>query len=285
MMSPRFYWTMQSIFNAQRMREGYCSHPVCLCVCVSVCYRPSADIRRVCDKIGLPVYSSLHAKGFKLSVFAKKPSISSSSLFSLRTAERAAILKHWSCYVDFNDHYSNCQCLTTAFSEFDDHYPMQRPLPREGKYSYSTLYIRCLVAIWVGVVGVRVFEREYFLIVTYWTSVGVRVFEPEYFLIETQQDLRWSVSTSCSWVSSLRVFIQREFIRLEYLRSCTTLSQLVTPSTRPRIRNSHTITHTHTSNLLSQAKPTKSSISISCVCVHPYGKSSLCTFRPCHHVK
>ena len=146
---------------------------------------------------------------------------------------------------------SNCQCLTTTFSEFDDHYPMQRPLPREGKYSYSTLYICCLVAIWVGVVGVRVFEREYFLIVTYWTSVGVRVFEPEYFLIVTQQDLRWSASTLCSWVSSLRVFIQREFIRLEYLRSCTTLSQLVlsplpTPSTRPQIRNSHTITHTHT---------------------------------------
>ena len=146
------------------------------------------------------------------------------------------------------------------------------------------------MAIWVGVVGVRVFEREYFLIVTYWTSVGVRVFEPEYFLIVTQQDLRLSASTSFSWVSSLRVFIQREFIRLEYLRSCTTLSQLVlsplpTPSTRPRIRNSHTITHTHTSNLVSQAKPIKSSISITCVCVHPYGKSSLCTFRPCHHVK
>ena len=90
------------LVNARRMREGYCNHPVCLCVCVSVClsvclsvcYRPSADIRRVCDKIGLPVYSSLHAKGFKLSVFAKKPSISSSSLFSLRTSERAAILKH-----------------------------------------------------------------------------------------------------------------------------------------------------------------------------------------------
>ena len=79
------------LFNARRMREGYCSHPVCLCVCLSVCYRPSADIRRVCDKIGLPL---LHAKGFKLSVFAKKPSISSSSLFSLSTAERVAILKH-----------------------------------------------------------------------------------------------------------------------------------------------------------------------------------------------
>ena len=79
----------EMLINARRMREGYCSHPVCLCVC----YRPSADIRRVCDKIGLPVYSSLHAKGFKLSVFAKKPSISSSSLFSLRTAERAVILK------------------------------------------------------------------------------------------------------------------------------------------------------------------------------------------------
>ena len=114
------------IVNARRMREGYCSHPVCLCICVSVClcvcvsvclcvcYRPSADIRRVCDKIGLPVYSSLHAKGFKLSVFAKKPSISSSSLFSLSTAERAAILKHWSCYVDFNDHYQQLSNIPTV---------------------------------------------------------------------------------------------------------------------------------------------------------------------------
>ena len=73
---------------------------VCLCVCVCVCYRSSAHIRRVCDKIGLPMYSSLHAKGFKLSVFAKKPSFSSSSFFSLRAAEWAAILKHWSCNVD-----------------------------------------------------------------------------------------------------------------------------------------------------------------------------------------
>ena len=71
---------------------GACARVTVVILCV--CYRPSADIRRVCDKIGLPVYSSLHAKGFKLSVFAKKPSISSSSLFSLRTAERAAILKH-----------------------------------------------------------------------------------------------------------------------------------------------------------------------------------------------
>ena len=43
------------VINARRMREGYCNHPVCLCVCVSVCYHPSAYIRRVCDKIGLPV--------------------------------------------------------------------------------------------------------------------------------------------------------------------------------------------------------------------------------------
>ena len=96
------------------MREGYRSHPVCL-------LPPSADIRRVCDKIGLPVYSSLHAKGFKLSVFAKKPSISSSSLFSLRTAERAAILKHWSCYVDFNDHYQqlSVHCIYAALWRFE----------------------------------------------------------------------------------------------------------------------------------------------------------------------
>ena len=82
--------------------------------------------------------------------------------------------------------------LTTAFSEFDDHY--------QGKANIPTVH--CIYAAsWrfeLGVVGVRVFEREYFLIVTYWTSVGVRVFEPEYFLIVTQQDLRWSASTSCS---------------------------------------------------------------------------------------
>ena len=27
---------LNNIINARRMREGYCSHPVCLCVCVSV---------------------------------------------------------------------------------------------------------------------------------------------------------------------------------------------------------------------------------------------------------
>ena len=246
-------------------------------VCLSVCYRPSADIRRVCDKIGLPVYSSLHAKGFKLSVFAKKPSISSSSLFSLRTAERAAILKHWSCYVDFNDHYQQLSMFNDCVQRIRRPLPHATTITKGGKYSYSTLYIRCLVAIWVGVPGVRVIEREYFLIVTYWSSVGVWLFEPEYFLIVTQQDLRWSASTSCSWVSSLRVCIQREFIRfgvatcslqfvamsnlIKVCPACCSsvharkatcdcghvfLSPLPTPSTRPRIRNSHTITHTHT---------------------------------------
>ena len=148
-------WVVAYLLSLGWLTLGACARVtvVILCVCLSVCYRPSADIRRVCDKIGLPVYSSLHAKGFKLSVFAKKPSISSSSLFSLRTAERAAILKHWSCYVDFNDHYQQ-------LSMFDDCVQrIRRPLPhattitRGGKYSYmySTLYIRCLVAIWVGV--------------------------------------------------------------------------------------------------------------------------------------
>ena len=133
------------------MRESYCSHPVCLSVCVSVCYRPSADIRRVCDKIGLPVYSSLHAKGFKLRVFAKKPSISSSSLFSLRTAERAAILKHWSCYVDFNDHYQQLSMFNDCVQR------IRRPLPGE----VNILTVHCIYAAsWR-------FELEYFLSV--WT--------------------------------------------------------------------------------------------------------------------
>ena len=132
--------TIILIFNARRMRESYCSHPVCLCVCLSVCYRPSADIRRVCDKIGLPVYSSLHAKGFKLSVFAKKPSISSSSLFSLRSAERAAILKHWSCYVDFNDHYQQLSMFNDCVQRIRRPLPHATTITRGGKYSYNTLY-------------------------------------------------------------------------------------------------------------------------------------------------
>ena len=37
---------------------------VCLCVCVSVCYRSSANVRRVCDKLNLPTQSLLNAKGF-----------------------------------------------------------------------------------------------------------------------------------------------------------------------------------------------------------------------------
>ena len=71
------------IINAQRMHEGYCNHPVCL----SVCYRTSTHIRRLCNKIG---YSPMHAKGFKSRVFAKTPSFSSCSFLWLRTAERAA---------------------------------------------------------------------------------------------------------------------------------------------------------------------------------------------------
>ena len=245
-----------TIFNARRKREGYCSHPVCLCVCVSVCLSVCLSVTALAltydacaTKLAYQCILRCTQKvlNWAFSLQSLLSRVSACFLFALPNGR-----PFWNIEVatwTLTTITSNCQCLTTAFSEFDDHYPMQRPLPREGKYSYSTLYIRCLVAIWVGVVGVRVFEREYFLIVTYWTSVGVRVFEPEYFLIVTQQDLRWSASTSCSWVSSLRVFIQRKFIRLEYLCSCTTLSQLVlsplpTPSTRPRIRNSHTITHT-----------------------------------------
>ena len=140
--------------------------------------------------------------------------------------------------------------ITSKLSMFNDCVQrIRRPLPREGILQYTVYTLPRGDLSWSS--WMRVFEREYFLIVTYWTSVGVRVFEPEYFLIVTQQDLRWSASTSCSLVSSLRVFIQREFIRWEYLRSCATLSQLVlsplpTPSTRTRIRNSHTITHSHT---------------------------------------
>ena len=204
------------MINARRMREGYCSHPVCLSV-TALALTYDACATKLAYQCILRCTQKVLNWAFSLkSLLSRVPAC---FLFALPNGRP----------------YWNIEVATWTLTTIT-----------KGRQTF----LRCLVAIWVGVVGVRVCEREYFLIVTYWTSVGVRVFEPEYFLIVTQQDLRWSASTSCSWVSSLRVFIQREFIRLEYLRSCTTLSQLVlsplpTPSTHPRIRNSHPITHTH----------------------------------------
>ena len=87
---------------------------VCLSVCLSVCYRPSAHIQHVCDKIGLPMYSSLHAKGFKLSVFAKKAFFLELQLLFASHCQMGGHLM-----------------LTTALSEFVDHYLVRRPLPEE----------------------------------------------------------------------------------------------------------------------------------------------------------
>ena len=151
------------IINARRMREGYCSHPVCLCVCVSV-------YLCVCVSVCLCVCVSVTALALTYDACATKLAYQcilrctqkvlnwAFSLKSLLSRVPACFLlalpngrPFWNIEVatwTLTTITSNCQCLTTAFSEFDDHYPMQRPLPREGKYSYSTLYIRCLVAIW-----------------------------------------------------------------------------------------------------------------------------------------
>ena len=59
------------LVNARRMREGYCYHSVCLCVCLSVCYQSSAIVRRLRDKLNLPDKSSLNLEGFQLADFAK----------------------------------------------------------------------------------------------------------------------------------------------------------------------------------------------------------------------
>ena len=63
---------------------------VCMCVCLSVCYRSSAGVRHVYDKLNLPAKSLLNAKGFQLADFAKKVSFPSYSFFfHFRTAKSA----------------------------------------------------------------------------------------------------------------------------------------------------------------------------------------------------
>ena len=122
----------------ERMREGYCSHPVCLCVCVSVCLC-------ICVSVCLCVCVSVTALALTYDACATKlayqcilrctqkvlnwafslKSLLSRvpSLFSLSTAERAAILKHWSCYVDFNDHYQQLSMFNDCVQR------IRRPLP------------------------------------------------------------------------------------------------------------------------------------------------------------
>ena len=81
------------------------------------------------------MYSSLHAKGFKLRIFAKTPSFSSSSFFLLRTAERAAILKHWSCNVDLDDHYQHLSLFDDCVQRIQRSLPHATTITRGGQIS------------------------------------------------------------------------------------------------------------------------------------------------------
>ena len=84
------------------MREGYCSR----FVCVYVCRRSSASVRRVCNKLNLPIpaRSSLNNKGFQLTDFAKKLFfLSSSSFFTFARPKRPSSFTEVASSI--GDHY------------------------------------------------------------------------------------------------------------------------------------------------------------------------------------
>ena len=110
------------IVNARRMREGYCSHPVCQCVCVSVttlALTYDACATKLAYQCILRCTQKVLNWAFSLkSLLSRVPAC---FLFALPNGQ--AILKHWSCYVEFNDHYQQLSMFNDCIQR------IRRPLP------------------------------------------------------------------------------------------------------------------------------------------------------------
>ena len=91
-----------SVCYTARMREDYCNHLVCVCVC----YQSSAIVRRLRYKLNLPGRSSLNSEGFQLADFAETLSLPRYSSLSLGDDGHFETLRI--CNVmSFDDHYQS----------------------------------------------------------------------------------------------------------------------------------------------------------------------------------
>ena len=117
------------------MREGYCSHPVCLCVCLSVCLSVTAlalTYDACATKLAYQCILRCTQKVLNWAFSLKSLLSRVPACFLFALPNRRPFCNIEVATWTLTTITSNCQCLTTAFSEFDDHYPMQRPLPREA---------------------------------------------------------------------------------------------------------------------------------------------------------
>ena len=110
---------------------------VCLSVCVCVCYRSSAIIRRLCDKLNLPDRSSLNSEGFQLVNIAKMLSLPSYSLFFALARRRQPF---WNIEVaawrSIDDHYQRALNVGKRLSAL-------KALILNNVYAYTCRLIQC----------------------------------------------------------------------------------------------------------------------------------------------
>ena len=86
-----FELAILSFFNARRMRTRVTV--VCLSVCLFVCYRSTACVGHLCNKMNVPANFVPNSKGFQLRDFAKKLSLTSYSLFFVFGIAKSAIFQ------------------------------------------------------------------------------------------------------------------------------------------------------------------------------------------------
>ena len=106
-------------------------------VCVSVCCHSSASIRRVCDKLHIPVKSWFNFQGFQLADFAKVLSLPSLACFFFVFARSSTSA------------ICNSLKLRYATSTFDDHYLQVLNVGEWSSFS-SALLAMCIYCAWAN---------------------------------------------------------------------------------------------------------------------------------------